>query len=86
MALWVLNQEVLGSLWLLASANKRGGSLHLKASKIGEGGRCPFGLYNGICLTTEEEHGKTQSGQPSSWRLLVAPTWLPFYGQPRLAC
>jgi hypothetical protein len=25
---------------------------------IGEGGRAPFELYPGICLTTEEKHGK----------------------------
>jgi hypothetical protein len=63
-----------------------GKSLELKASMTGEGGPCPFELCLGICLATEEKHGKPQSGLPSSWRLLVAQTYLPFYGQPRLAC
>jgi hypothetical protein len=43
MALWGLNPEVLGSLWLMASATW-GKSLQLKASMIGEGGPCPFFL------------------------------------------
>jgi hypothetical protein len=52
---WDLNPEVLGSLWL-------------KASVIDEAGRAPFQLCPGIRLTTEEKHGKSQSGQPSSHR------------------
>jgi hypothetical protein len=60
--------EVLGSLWLKASAIWWGGSLRLKTSVIGEAGRAPFELYPGICLTTEEKHGKPQSEQPSSQR------------------
>jgi hypothetical protein len=50
-------------------------SFLLKASMIRVRGPCPFVLYSGICLTTEEKHGKSQSGQPSIWTPLVAPTW-----------
>jgi hypothetical protein len=44
MALWEMNPEVLGTLWLMAFAIWGGGgnSLWLKASMIGEGGPCPF--------------------------------------------
>jgi hypothetical protein len=44
MALWELNPEVVGSLWLMASATWGGGgkSLRLKATMIGEGRPCPF--------------------------------------------
>jgi hypothetical protein len=35
-------------------------SLQLKASIIVEDGLCPFELYPGICLATEEKHGKHQ--------------------------
>jgi hypothetical protein len=41
MAFWEFKAEVLGSLWLMASANG-GKSLWLKASMFGEGGPCPF--------------------------------------------
>jgi hypothetical protein len=34
----------------------------------GEAGSAPFRLSLGIRLTTEEKHGKPQSGQPSSHR------------------
>jgi hypothetical protein len=44
MALWVKNPEILGSLWLMASAIS-GKSLQLKASMIGEGAPCPFFTY-----------------------------------------
>jgi hypothetical protein len=55
-----------------------GGSLWLKASIVGEGGPCSFELYPGICLKTQENHGKSHSVQPSSWGQLVAPTWTSF--------
>jgi hypothetical protein len=59
---WELNPE-LGSCWLKASATLvgGGGSLRLKASMIGCSRAC-FHLYLGICLATEEKHGKPQSG------------------------
>jgi hypothetical protein len=60
MALWELNTEVLRSLWLMTTATW-GISLQLKASMIREGEPCPFELYSGICLTTEEKNGKPQS-------------------------
>jgi hypothetical protein len=41
MALWELNPEVLGSIWLMAYATW-GKSLRLKAFMIGEDGPCPF--------------------------------------------
>jgi hypothetical protein len=62
---WELNAEVLRSSWLKASATW-GGSLRLKASVIGRRAVPLFSLSPGICLTTEEKHGKSQSGQPSS--------------------
>jgi hypothetical protein len=45
MAFWELNPEVLGSLWLLASATWGGGgeTLRLKATMMGAGGSCPCG-------------------------------------------
>jgi hypothetical protein len=43
-----------------------GGSLRLKASVMGRRAVPPFSLCPGIRLTTEEKHGKPQSGQPSS--------------------
>jgi hypothetical protein len=57
---WKLNPEVLGSLWLKVSSTG-GVSLRLKASAFGKAGRAPFELYLGVCLTTEEKHGKPQS-------------------------
>jgi hypothetical protein len=42
MVFWEFFPEVLGSLWLMASATWGGKSLWLKASMIGEGGPCPF--------------------------------------------
>jgi hypothetical protein len=36
-------------------------SFRLKASMIGEAVRAPFEFYPGICLTSEEKHGKPQS-------------------------
>jgi hypothetical protein len=59
MDVWGLNREGLGSLWLIASATL-GESFWLKASMIGVGGYARFELYPGICLTTEENHEKTQ--------------------------
>jgi hypothetical protein len=50
----------------------------------GEAGRAPFELCPGICLTTEEKLGK--KGIRVASGLIVAPTWLSFEGQPRLAC
>jgi hypothetical protein len=35
------------------------------SSWLGKAGRATFELYPGICLTTEEKHGKPQSGRPS---------------------
>jgi hypothetical protein len=78
MALWELNTELLGSLWLMASATSTlGGGDHIgwRSSWLGKEGRAPFELYPGICQRTQEEHGKPQSRWPSSWRLLVAPAW-----------
>jgi hypothetical protein len=43
-----------------------GGSLRLKASVMGRRAVPLFSLCPGTRLTTEEEHGKPQSGQPSS--------------------
>lgn len=52
----------LGSPWLMAPATwEEGGSFGLKASVIGVGRQCPIELYPGICLTSEENHGKLQS-------------------------
>jgi hypothetical protein len=62
MAFWELNREVLGSLLLMVSAAWGRRSVWMKAFMIGEGGPCPFGLCPGICLITEEKHGKPQSG------------------------
>jgi hypothetical protein len=45
---------------------------------FGGGGCNPFQLYLGICHTTEEKHGKPQSGKPASVTLVVASTWPPF--------
>jgi hypothetical protein len=62
---WGLNPEVLGSSWLKASETWRG-SLRLKASVMGRRAVPIFSLWPGIRFTTEEKHGKPQSGQPSS--------------------
>jgi hypothetical protein len=62
MAFRELNPEVLGSLWLMASATWGGGGITLKAFVIGKADRASFKLYAGICLTTEEMHGKLKSG------------------------
>jgi hypothetical protein len=75
MAFWELNPEVLGSLWLKAFATWRGHHFSWRPPWLGKAGSGPFELDTGICLTPEEKHGKPQSGQPSSWRILVAPTW-----------
>jgi hypothetical protein len=86
MALWGFNPEVLESLWLMAS--ETWGEI-TSAEGLHDWGRWAvplFELYPGICLTTEENHGKPQSGKPSSWRLPVAPTWVNFNGRPRLSC
>jgi hypothetical protein len=45
-----------------------GGSLRLKATVMGWRAVPLFSLYPGIRLTTEEKHGKPQSGQPRSHR------------------
>jgi hypothetical protein len=45
-------------------------SLRLKASVIGEADRAAFQLCPGIRVTTEEKHGKPQSGQASSHRTI----------------
>jgi hypothetical protein len=84
-ALWGLDPEVVGSLWLMASTTWR---KITSAEGLHDLGRraCPFESNPRIYFITEERHRKPQSGFPSSWRLLVAPTWLPFYGQPQLAC
>jgi hypothetical protein len=81
-----LNPEILWSLWLMASATWWEIT---SAEGLHDWGRRAvplFKLYPGICLTTEEKHGKPQSGLPSSCKLLVAPTWMTFNRQPRLAC
>jgi hypothetical protein len=44
----------------------------------------PFEFYPGICLTTEEKHGKTQSSRVVKG-LRAGPIWLSFEGRPRLA-
>jgi hypothetical protein len=59
---WELNPEVVGSFWLKASASWVG-SLRLKASVMGRRAVPLFSLCPGISLTTEEKHGKPQSGQ-----------------------
>jgi hypothetical protein len=43
-------------------------SIWLSAAMTGVGGRAPFQLYPGICLTTEQKHGNPQSGEMSSVR------------------
>jgi hypothetical protein len=64
---WELNPEVLGSFWLKASATW-GGSLRLKAFVMGRQAMLLFLLCPVIRLTTEEKHGKPQSGQEvMSW-------------------
>jgi hypothetical protein len=46
-----------------------GGITSAEGLRDGEAGRAPFfSLCPGIRLTTEEKHGKPQSGQPSSHR------------------
>jgi hypothetical protein len=60
MAFRELNLEVLGSLWLKASAIW-GGETSTEASVIVEAVRAPFELYPGICLTTVQKGGKPQS-------------------------
>jgi hypothetical protein len=62
---WELNTEVFGPSWLKASAIWEG-SLRLKASVMESRAVPLFSLCPGIRLTTEEKHGKHQSGQPSS--------------------
>jgi hypothetical protein len=62
MALSGLNPELLGSLWLMASATW--GEI-TSAEGLHDWGRQAvplFELYPDICLTTEENHGKPQSG------------------------
>jgi hypothetical protein len=59
MAVWGLNPELLGSLWLMASATW-GGEI-TSAEGLHDWGRRAvplFLLYTGICLTTEDKHGK----------------------------
>jgi hypothetical protein len=60
-----LNPEVLGSFWLKASATW-GGTLRQKASVMGRLAVPLFLFCPDIRLTSEEKHGKPQSGQPSS--------------------
>jgi hypothetical protein len=62
MALWGLNPEVLGSLWLMASATWGGNHFSWRPPWLGKAGRAPFELYPGICLTTEEKHEKLSQG------------------------
>jgi hypothetical protein len=49
----------------------------VKPPRLGEGGGCGavprlYIVYPGICLTTEENHGKPQSGYPTGARLICA--------------
>jgi hypothetical protein len=44
---------------------------------LGQAARALY-KFPGICVTTEENHGKSQSPLPSTLTLLVAPTWLSF--------
>jgi hypothetical protein len=62
MAVWGLNPEVLWSLWLMASATWGGNHFSWRPPWLGKPGRAPSELYPGICLRTEERHGKPQSG------------------------
>jgi hypothetical protein len=57
-----LNPEVLGSFWLKASEIWGGRTTSAEGPRDGEAGHARLQLYPGICLTTEEEHGKPQSG------------------------
>jgi hypothetical protein len=44
-------------------------------------------LYVGICRTSEKRHGVAHSGLPTGVKtLVVASSWQPFNGQPRLPC
>jgi hypothetical protein len=45
-----------------------GGTTSVECLRDGEAGRTPFELCPDIRPTTEEKHGKPQSGQPSSHR------------------
>jgi hypothetical protein len=82
--MWELNPEGKGSLWLY---DLRWGKNHFgwRPPRLEEACRAPFELYPGICLTTDEKHGKPRSGWLSRWRPLDAPTWPSSKGQPRLA-
>jgi hypothetical protein len=64
---WELNPEVFGSSWLKASLRlgRGGGITSAEGLRDEEAGRAPFQLCPGIRLTTEEKHGKPQSGQVS---------------------
>jgi hypothetical protein len=56
MDVWDLNPQVLGSLWLMASATWGGGGKHrgLRPLSLRKVGRAPSELYPGNCLTTEK--------------------------------
>jgi hypothetical protein len=84
-ALWELNSEVLGSLWLMASATSEGNHIGWRLQWLEKASRAPFKLYVAICITNEEKHGKPSQGNRVVG-LLVASTLLCFEGQPRLSC
>jgi hypothetical protein len=65
MDVWELNPEGLESLRLKAFGTFWGGGGGILAEGLpdcGLVGHAPFELYPGICLTTEEKHGKPPSG------------------------
>jgi hypothetical protein len=63
-----------------------GGSLRLKAFVMGRWAVPLISLCPGIRLTTEEEHGEPQSGQPSSPGTARCADLAVFGGLPRLVC
>jgi hypothetical protein len=52
----------------------------------GEADSAPFELYPGICLATEEKHGRRQTVYPSSHSTARCAHLVSFEGEPRLAC
>jgi hypothetical protein len=62
MAFWELDLEELRSLWLMACTARGGITLDEVLHDWGMQTMPLLELYPGICLATEENHGKPQSG------------------------
>jgi hypothetical protein len=83
---WMVSWESSPEVALAEGLCKLGGITSAEGLHDGEAGHAPFQLSPGIRLTTEEKHGKPQSGQPSSHRTTRCANLAVFEGLPRLAC